>query len=165
MADDISLISRHWMEIETEIRNGLPGCVSVATRYGWNHARSVHRWESRTGATVASIEMALTGNTGIIHAGENATRLNDGTPAHDIWPKEGGGFIGPLPQGQSRRGRGDVGTHRRALRFEVGGNTVFARMVHHPGTTADPFLDEAADETERVLDMEVDKLLDRVLGK
>ena len=33
----------------------------------------------------------------------------------------------------------------KALRFEVGGRTVFARMVRHPGTKARPFLRNAAE--------------------
>ena len=40
----------------------------------------------------------------------------------------------------------------RALRFEVGGRTVFARRVNHPGTRARPFLKNAAD---RVIAREV----------
>ncbi|EHI13143.1 hypothetical protein [Mycolicibacterium thermoresistibile] len=32
----------------------------------------------------------------------------------------------------------------KALRFQIGGRTVFARMVRHPGTKARPFLRNAA---------------------
>jgi len=34
----------------------------------------------------------------------------------------------------------------RALRFVVGGQVVYARVVHHPGTRAKPFLDRALRE-------------------
>lgn len=37
---------------------------------------------------------------------------------------------------------------KQALKFTIGGQTVFARVVHHPGTRARPFLDRAlAEET------------------
>ena len=37
---------------------------------------------------------------------------------------------------------------RQALKFIVGGQVVFAKVVHHPGTRARPFLDRAlAEET------------------
>lgn len=35
---------------------------------------------------------------------------------------------------------------KQVLRFKVGGRTVFARVVHHPGTKARPFLDRALRE-------------------
>jgi hypothetical protein len=34
----------------------------------------------------------------------------------------------------------------QALRFLVGGRVVYAKVVHHPGTRARPFLDQAARE-------------------
>lgn len=34
----------------------------------------------------------------------------------------------------------------KALRFDVGGRTVFAKIVHHPGTRSDPFLQRALRE-------------------
>lgn len=37
----------------------------------------------------------------------------------------------------------------RALRFDVGGRTVFAKSVHHPGTKARPFLRNAAEQVAR----------------
>lgn len=37
---------------------------------------------------------------------------------------------------------------KQALKFTIGGQVVFARVVHHPGTRARPFLDRAlAEET------------------
>ena len=37
----------------------------------------------------------------------------------------------------------------RALRFEVGGEPVFTRLVHHPGTKPNPFVRRAAEKTVR----------------
>ena len=54
---------------------------------------------------------------------EYATYVNDGTRPHTIRPR-----------------------NARALRFVVGGEVVYARVVHHPGTRAKPFLDRALRE-------------------
>ncbi len=51
---------------------------------------------------------------------EYAPYVNDGTRPHIIRPKRA-----------------------QALRFVIGGRVVFARVVHHPGTKARPFLDDA----------------------
>jgi HK97 gp10 family phage protein len=50
--------------------------------------------------------------------------VNDGTRPHRIYPRRG-----------------------RFLRFTVGGDVVYARVVRHPGTRARPFLDQALRET------------------
>jgi hypothetical protein len=55
-----------------------------------------------------------------------ATMVNDGTRPHIIRPKQA-----------------------KALRFKAGGKTVFARIVHHPGTRARPFLDRALADVAR----------------
>lgn len=49
--------------------------------------------------------------------------VNDGTRPHVIRPK-----------------------NAQVLRFVVGGQVVFARVVHHPGTRAQPFMDRAVRE-------------------
>jgi hypothetical protein len=49
--------------------------------------------------------------------------VNDGTRPHIIRPRT-----------------------KRVLKFTVGGRTVFAKMVRHPGTRARPFLDRALRE-------------------
>lgn len=53
-----------------------------------------------------------------------AAYVNDGTRPHIIRPRRPGGV----------------------LRFQAGGRTVYARVVHHPGTRARPFLDRALRE-------------------
>lgn len=50
--------------------------------------------------------------------------VHEGTPPHVIRPTGG----------------------RKFLKFEVGGRTVFAREVHHPGTDARPYLSRALRE-------------------
>lgn len=52
--------------------------------------------------------------------------VNDGTRPHIIRPR-----------------RASV------LRFQVGGQTVYARVVHHPGTKPNPFLDRALADVAR----------------
>lgn len=54
---------------------------------------------------------------------EYAPMVHDGTRPHVIRPR-----------------------NARALRFVVGGRVVYARVVHHPGTRARPFLDRALAE-------------------
>lgn len=64
---------------------------------------------------------------------EYAAFVNDGTPRHFIRP---------------RGGRSARGNSKRPgmLRFVVGGRVVFARVVDHPGTKPNPFLDRALRE-------------------
>lgn len=63
---------------------------------------------------------------GVVSVGsdlEYAGFVNDGTRPHTIRPRRA-----------------------KALRFVVGGQVVYARVVHHPGTRARPFLDRALRE-------------------
>lgn len=52
-----------------------------------------------------------------------AEMVHDGTRPHEIRPRT-----------------------KQALKFTIGGQVVFARVVHHPGTRARPFLDRALRE-------------------
>lgn len=54
---------------------------------------------------------------------EYAQMVHDGTRPHIIRPKRA-----------------------KALRFRIGGRIVYAKVVHHPGTKARPFLDRAMRE-------------------
>lgn len=55
---------------------------------------------------------------------EYATMVHDGTRPHEIRPK-----------------------NAQVLRFVMNGRVVFARVVHHPGTRARPFIERAVRET------------------
>lgn len=46
----------------------------------------------------------------------------------------------------------------RALRFQVGGRTVFAQQVQHPGTPGYPFMGPGYQQAERTLMRELEKL-------
>ena len=85
-----------------------------------------------------------------------ASFVEEGTAPHEIRPKEGEGFEGPLQKGQSRRKKDDIGTHRVALRWVDGGTTHFAKVVHHPGTPSLPFIGPAVLKAERVIVREVE---------
>jgi hypothetical protein len=61
--------------------------------------------------------------SGSVHAtADYALYVHEGTRAHVIRPRRA-----------------------QALRFQVGGRTVFAKLVRHPGTKARPFLRNAAE--------------------
>lgn len=148
---------------------GLRRAVDHAVTIGVKKARSEHVWQDRTRATrdalrgeVRAIQRGGSGNWGPVDtkAGENAVRLATGTRPHEIRPKLGADVQGPVRPGQSRaRGAG-----RRFLAFPVGGQTVFARKVNHPGTSADPYLDLAAHATGEELFMAVEAALDEAFG-
>ncbi|MFJ8301600.1 HK97 gp10 family phage protein [Streptomyces sp. NPDC094447] len=57
---------------------------------------------------------------------EYAPMVNDGTRPHIIRPKRA-----------------------KALKFTVGGKTVYAKVVRHPGTRGNPFLDKALADVAR----------------
>jgi hypothetical protein len=128
-------------ELVGELRRAVGHTVTVVTQ----KARSEHGWQDRTGATRESIQPSVDDNakgaSGTVTAGENAVRLNDGTRPHRI---------------EAVRGN--------ALRFSVGGQTLFRRGVNHPGTKPDHFLDRAADAAEEELPRAVEAAVDKALG-
>lgn len=153
---------------EKLLSSGIVAAVGTAVESAASYARANHGYKDQSGALTASIGYGvdvttLNGASGYIEAAEKyASYVERGTKPHDIWPKEGHGFEGPLRKGQSRRKKDDIGTHRVALRWVSNGQTFFARMVHHPGTEAIPFMQEAGDAAALVLDHEVDQLVSAV---
>lgn len=134
--------------LDREIRSRLGDAAKDAADKGRDKALDARRWKDRTGATRDAIratnETTSEGGMGTLTAdSENAVRLMDGTPPHEI------------------RARGGS---RSALRFEVGGQTVFRRVVHHPGTAPDDFMEQAGDAMEEQLESAVDQILGDLLG-
>lgn len=80
-----------------------------------------------TGRLRSSIKSNVNGDRATIETNVSyAPYVHDGTRPHIIRPRR-----------------------RPALRFRVGGQVVFARVVHHPGTRARPFLVRALREVAR----------------
>lgn len=84
---------------------------------------------------------------------EAALFLEAGTQAHEILPRD-------------RRTKGQEGARtkkgRRMLRFDVGGGSVFARKVQHPGTKPTHFISESMSEDEfgRRIEATFERVLD-----
>lgn len=142
---------REWSEVVPDAQK-FDRAIGTAMAVTVSHTVSVvvqamrkeHRWRDRTGATRESItgEVKATtkGASGLIRAGENAIRLNDGTPPHVI---------------RARRAK--------ALRFVGGGFPIFRKEVNHPGTAPDPFLYQAEQKAEEEFFGFFDELFDELL--
>ncbi len=158
-----------WRDALDELSNGCRIAVANACTEGAAEARATHVYKDRTGElTKATTGKLLDSGRGYAN-GEitaktpYASYVEEGTKPHDIWPKEGEGFEGPLPKGQSRRGKKDIGTHRTALRWQGSdGANHFARMVHHPGSREHPFVGQAATKAMRVLIRDAEVTIERV---
>ncbi len=151
------------------IEIGTRRAVQVALEAGAVRARSDHPHKRRTGRLTSPAELRSefrqadsSGAWGYLtNYTPYSAYIEYGTKAHEIWPKAAHGLNGPLRPNQSRRATGS-GPHEhivgrgQMLRFRVGGSIVFARMVHHPGTQAMPFMVPAAEYAGLVLVREIE---------
>jgi len=159
---DTSDIERAWAAAVDELARGVVRGVVRGIPEGVEAALSTGRWKDRSGETrrrtTGTVETTTrNGAAGVIESLVPwASYLDQGTAPHEIRPKEGHGFKGPLQRGQSRRAVDDIGTHRVALRWEDGGQVHFARVVHHPGTAPTGYMGEAYQKAGRVIVREVE---------
>jgi hypothetical protein len=154
---EVSLdLSGYMPLVEKTIRtigHGTHDAVAKGVERGAEYARNNHPFQTRTGELTSKqnlrgfiVKGDSSGADGIIqNTTPYAAFVEWPTKPHQIRPKEGFGLIGPLQAGQSRRAKNDVGTHRVALRFMIGGRTVFAAYVNHPGTPGFPFMAPAGE--------------------
>ena len=105
-----------------DLRAGLHQAATLALRAAVEaaekSAKGTTLWKDRTGGTRASIKATVLGDRGFVVAGGASHFLEYGTKAHIIMG-------------------------RPILRFVSYGTTYFRRMVHHPGTKALYFMEEA----------------------
>lgn len=151
------------------IKLGIARGVGKAAAEGAQEAKRSGRFKNRTGELRRSIVARFLSDTGasveweILSPARYSKFIEEGTRPHDIWPKAGHGLKGPLRSGQTRRATGK-GPHEhivgrgQALRFMVGGRWVFARMVHHPGAAADPYMSQAYTKGFAVLVRELETM-------
>jgi len=137
-----------WTKALGNLAAGLGDAVGEAVAEGAKTARSTHRFVNRTGDAEASIEA---GN--VSHSSEGATAqiecsvpyaavLANGSKAHVIEAKDGGMLAW----------QGEGGDWRRAKR------------VNHPGTKADPFMDNAMAKADATLESAIDRAIDAAFG-
>lgn len=171
--EGIEDLERDWSDAQRELSEGLRRGVRMGVDEGATEARTRHNFKSRTGEADRHTRGRMLGETHGAAVGEimcdvlYASFLSDGTKPHEIRPKEGHGFTGPLQRGQSRRKSNDIGTHRVSLRWYDDPSSLsgvhFARVVRHPGTKPDPFMGLAFLKAERVVIREVDVAVERAI--
>ena len=132
-------------------------------------AKASGNFRDRTGRLRANIVAYFLKNDGksvtweLLSPEPYSRYVEGGTRAHRIYPKAAHGLIGPVRDGQTRRATGK-GPHEHivgrgiALRFQVGGVTVFAPYVDHPGTQPHVFMGLGYQQAERTLVRELEKL-------
>lgn len=86
----------------------------------------------RTGRLRDSITREVFDNSAVIRTNSGYGRfVNDGTRPHDIFPRNG-----------------------RYLRFEIGGRTIYAKRVRHPGFTGRKFVEVTlAESVPKIMDL------------
>lgn len=157
-------------ELQSRLESNLSTLMRDAVVAGGNAAVMRAKqgpFKDRTGQLRANISSRYIGQRGdwftveVVAKMPYASYVEQGTEAHDIYPKAGYGSMGPLRQGQSRRATGK-GPHEQivgrgiALRWKDGaGNQHFARMIHHPGSKAYPFMEPAREFGQLVMDTQL----------
>ena len=163
LAVDLADYQRGRRESVRVLRAGIRKAVKEAVEDAADYARNNHTHKRRSGFLTDRQQLRgyitrnyLDGADGVI---ENrafyAPFIEYGTRPHRIWPKEGHGFAGPLKPGQGRRAIDDIGTHRIMLRFQVGGRTVFAPYVDHPGNRPMPFMEPTGPRAAETIRLEL----------
>lgn len=165
--ENLDEFTRGWRASVQQIVIGCHTGVELGVKVGVDTMLSTRRWKDRTGKTrdatfglVTSVTPS--GAEGVMECQvQHASYLKDGTPPHEIWPKEGHGFIGPVKPGHGRRSREDIGTYRISLRWyddpESHSGIHFAGHVNHPGTVADAFWNNGLEACEGVIVEEIEK--------
>lgn len=116
--------------------------VEMSTRDIRDYAAGHHRFITGSGNTEKSILSKTEGNLGQVWLGSKvAVYLHEGTKPHDIVPRM-----------------------KKILRFPGKSGLVFTRRVHHPGTSPDQFLYEAAEALTPDIQHRFVRVLDDILG-
>ena len=109
---------------EQAVGNALVQFIEQVTIDAWRYSRE--EAPRKTGILKTSIMPDLSTLpqlcTRVFSGLESAGYVHNGTQPHDIWA-----------------------TRARALRFVLNGQIIYAKHVKHPGTTANPFFERAAD--------------------
>jgi HK97 gp10 family phage protein len=115
-------VKSDYRSVAEVLESGLEGLLRRFAEKAVESAQS--RAPKRTGYLASQISSVVEGGSATIYAkAPYSAYVEFGTRPHPILPKRA-----------------------KALRFEVDGEVVFARRVHHPGTQPQPFLFQAVYE-------------------
>lgn len=144
VTDNLDELRGTFEESRRALVKGCREAVVDAVKVGEAEAKATHRYKSRTGDLESSTRGRLVwtdndGAEGVVEAtAPHAVFVHQGTKAHVIEPRKA-----------------------KALRFEQDGAIRFAQRVQHPGTTADPFIDQ----TEPAVDAELERGGERAIER
>lgn len=167
--ENLDMFNAAWRMALVDVVLGVQSGVSEGCRQGAIEALATRRWKDRTGRAAEMLRGYLDtrsdrGAEGWIELRvPYASFLADGTEPHEIWPKAAWGTPkSRLKPGQSIRGKGKNQEHvvgrGMFLRWkDASGDSVFARVVHHPGTSGDFFMDRGVATCEGTIFREVDR--------
>lgn len=134
-------LERLFAELEVAAKKALQDALTSAEQ----HARNTTQFQDVTGTTRKGIHAFVTNGSALegqlISMGSATRFIEYGTKPHQI------------------NARGS------AMRFVVNGQAIFARRVHHPGTRPRPFMQEARDHGEQVLDYGLELRTDEAITK
>lgn len=131
MADPFASLVGKLKSVPAQLERNLSTALRLSGEEAARIAKQTTKFRDRSVVLRNSIEPVgptgafLTGDLEVtLSAGaKHASYVEEGTPPHLIRPK-----------------------YRKALRWGVEGGFAFARLVHHPGTRATRFLEDAADQ-------------------
>jgi hypothetical protein len=136
-----------WAQLLADLRNGAHQALVAAIKAAHDNARTTNLFKDGPDAKLRnSIVMGIdTPMRGHVSAGGRrapyAQYVENGTPPHDIKPKGG-----------------------KTLRFEVAGEVLFRKVVHHPGTAERPFMARAQAVGAQTLDYGLEIMLERPIA-
>lgn len=98
----------------------------------------------KTGELVRGNDFEVIGNDGLVFTNDvyYAAYVHNGTAPHVIRPKNAGGV----------------------LVFEIGGQTIYTKLVNHPGTKAQPFIDQGILDSIPMMEQMGVANVDAILG-
>lgn len=139
--EGIDELEREWASTVSGIGAGTRTAVAAATRAGERVAEA--HAPRRTGTLANQIEGRVTSSSGMSADGILESRapysswVADGTRPHEIRPRNG-----------------------EVLAFQSGGGTVFARVVHHPGTAPHDFMKRGELAAGLTLESEMNRIVE-----
>lgn len=124
------------------IINGSVEGMRIAVKSAELAAKSTRLFNDRSGYLRQHITSETSGLKGkVVAAAKYAVFVENGTKPHDITAK--GGTLAFMQAGQMR----------------------FAKTVHHPGTAARPFMGEAKEVGQEILELAVNNALDSAIER